>query len=180
MPAEPGILPPDGAERLARMRLFVLDVDGTLTEGRIVYDDQGRELQSFCVQDGHGLVMVRKAGVALAWITGRGSAATERRAKELQVVALACQSGPKAKVLRELQERLEIAPDETLAMGDDVTDFELAQHAGFFAAPANARPEVLELADYVCQATGGSGAVREVCDHILRARGCFPEPPSGR
>jgi len=180
MPPEPGILPPDGAERLARMRLFVLDVDGTLTEGRIVYDDQGRELQSFCVQDGHGLVMVRKAGVALAWITGRGSAATERRAKELQVVELVCRSGPKGQVLEELQERLGIRPEETLAMGDDVTDFELAGRAGLFIAPANARPEVLDHADYVCRASGGSGAVREICDHILRARGCFPEPPSGR
>jgi len=180
MPPEPGILPADGPERLRRARLLALDVDGTLTDGRIVYDDQGGELQSFCVQDGHGLVMVRKAGVQLAWITGRGCAATERRARELQVVELVCRSGPKGAVLSALQERLGIEPDATVAMGDDVTDLELALHAGFFAAPATARPEVRERADYVCAARAGDGAVRELTDHLLRALGRFPEPPSAR
>lgn len=180
MPPEPGILPADAPERLRRAKLLALDVDGTLTDGRIVYDDRGGELQSFCVLDGFGLSMVRKAGVLLAWISGRGSAATERRARELGVGELVCQSGPKGAVLRGIQERHGIAPDATIAMGDDLFDLELAQRASFFAAPPGAHPDVLERADYVCRAAAGAGAARELCDHLLRALGAFPELPDGR
>ena len=155
--------------QLERTRLLVLDVDGVLTDGRVVYGN-GEELQFFDVQDGQGLAWLRKAGITVAWITGRGCEATRRRAEELGVAELHMRSGPKDAALRKIQERLGIAPDETVAMGDDLPDLGLAQYAGVFAAPANARPQVKERADIVTDASGGRGAVREICERILVAR----------
>ena len=162
--------------KLARVRLLALDVDGTLTDGRVTYDDAGAETVSFSVQDGHGLVLLREAGVALAWISGRGSAGTERRARELGVRELHLKAGPKEAVLAEIQARLSIAVDETAAMGDDVPDLGLARRAGFFAAPADAHPEVRACAAFVTSAAGGRGAVRELADLLLEARGVTPAP----
>ena len=155
--------------QLERTKLLVLDVDGVLTDGRVVYGS-GEELQFFDVQDGQGLAWLRKVGITVAWITGRGCEATRRRAEELGVAELHMKSGPKDTVLREVQKRLGIAPDETVAMGDDLPDLGLARHAGVFAAPANARPQVKERADIVTEASGGRGAVREICERILVAR----------
>lgn len=164
-------LPDEGARaRLAGVRLLALDVDGVLTDGRVTYVGE-HESQSFWVQDGQGLVWLRKAGVRLAWISGRGCEATERRARELGVDELHLRSGPKDQVLGEVQARLGVAPAETAAMGDDLPDLGLAERAGFFAAPANARSEVRARADLVTRASGGAGAVRELVEHILRAQG---------
>lgn len=170
----PGILPPDGPARLARVRLVALDVDGTLTEGHVIYDDAGREIVAFCAHDGQGLAWLAKHGIHVAWISGRGSQATERRAKELRIPEVHLHVGPKAEVLAEIQERLGIDPSETAAMGDDLPDLDLAARAGFFAAPSNARPEVQERADLVTKAQGGFGAVRELVDCLLRAQNAFP------
>ena len=104
---------------LARVRLLALDVDGTLTDGRVVHVGE-EELQAFCVLDGQGIAWLREAGVATAWITGRGCRATERRAAELRVEELVCQAGPKEELLADIQERLGIGPQETVAMGDDL------------------------------------------------------------
>ena len=142
---------PELVRRLAAVRLAAFDVDGTLTDGRVVYiGDQ--ELQAFCVYDGQGLSWLRKAGVTLAWITGRGCASTERRAQELDVEHLHTRSGPKEEVLRGIQERTGIAPSATLAMGDDLPDLAMARAADLFVAPASARLEVQEAADFVTSA----------------------------
>jgi 3-deoxy-D-manno-octulosonate 8-phosphate phosphatase (KDO 8-P phosphatase) len=164
----------DHAEALARVRLVALDVDGVLTDGRIVYVGDA-EAQMFDVHDGQGLAWLRRVGVELAWITGRGSAATEKRARDLGVTELHLHTRDKHAVLSDVQARLGIARDETLAMGDDVPDLGLARGAGLFVAPANARAEVRERADVVCQAGGGRGAVRETCEALLRARGAWDE-----
>ena len=156
--------------RLSRIRLVALDVDGVLTDGRVVYVGE-EELQSFDVQDGFALSRLRKAGLAVAWITGRGCRATERRAAELGVDELHVKAGPKDVILAELQVRLDIPPEATLAMGDDLPDLRMARCAGLLAAPANARPEVRERADLVTAAAGGRGAVRELCERLLAARG---------
>jgi 3-deoxy-D-manno-octulosonate 8-phosphate phosphatase (KDO 8-P phosphatase) len=157
-------------EKLKRTRLLVLDVDGVLTDGRVVYGG-GEEFQFFDVQDGQGLAWLRKVGITVAWITGRGCEATRRRAEELGVVELHVKSGPKHLVLADVQSRLGIARDETVAMGDDWPDLAFAREAGCFVAPANARAEVRERADFVTSAFGGRGAVRELCESILSARG---------
>ncbi|MFT4538899.1 MAG: 3-deoxy-D-manno-octulosonate 8-phosphate phosphatase (KDO 8-P phosphatase) [Planctomycetota bacterium] len=156
-------------QRLAAVRLLALDVDGVLTDGRIRYVDD-RELMQFDVKDGLGLVRLRRVGIRLAWITGRGCDATRRRAEELKVDELHMQSGPKAEVLARVQERLGVGPSETLAMGDDLPDLELASLAGLLVTPADAVRELRERADIVTKAAGGHGAVREVADQILAAR----------
>ena len=161
------------AEQLAilrELRLVVFDVDGTLTDGRVIYGDQG-ESQHFCVRDGQGLVWLRKQGVTLSWITGRGCAATERRARELGVEELHMASGPKAEVLRGVQARLGVQAQNTLVMGDDLPDLVMGQEAAFFAAPADARAEVRAQADWTASSCAGNGAARELCELILRAKG---------
>lgn len=165
-----GRLAPELVTKLAAVRLAVFDVDGTLTDGRVVYIGE-QELQSFCVYDGQGLVWLRRAGIELAWITGRGCASTQRRAKELGVAHLHCQSGPKDKVLAGIQARSGIGPEATLAMGDDVPDLAMAAGAAVFVAPAGARPEVLAAADLVTRATAGAGAARELAEVLLAIRG---------
>jgi len=161
-------------EKLARARLLVLDVDGVLTDGRVTYAGE-TELQSFCVHDGASFAWLREAGMQIAWITGRGSAATERRAQELGVQELHMRARPKTAVLAEVQARLGVPPDETVAMGDDLHDLDLAAGAGVFVSPANGRAEVRARADLVTRASGGAGAVRELAETILRAKGLWTE-----
>jgi 3-deoxy-D-manno-octulosonate 8-phosphate phosphatase (KDO 8-P phosphatase) len=162
----------DHADALARVRLVALDVDGVLTDGRVIYVGDV-EAQLFDVQDGQGLAWLKRAGIALAWITGRGAACTEKRAAELGVDALHMRTRDKHATLRDVQARLGISAEETLAMGDDVADLGLARAAALFVAPANARPELKARASFVTAASGGRGAVREVCEALLRARGAW-------
>lgn len=158
-------------EQLVGVRLVVLDVDGTLTDGRIAYPGLQEEIQTFDVRDGQGLRWLIEAGITVAWITGRGCEATKRRALELGIGELLTRSGPKQVALRELQERLGITQAETASMGDDVPDLGLAAASGFFCAPADACESVREAAQVVTIARGGKGAVRELCEAILRANG---------
>ena len=163
---------------LSACRLLALDVDGVLTDGSIVYAGEV-EQQVFHVRDGQGLVWLRRAGVELAWITGRGCEATRARAAELGVRELHMRVSDKAAVLRELQQRLDIAAEATVAMGDDLADLGLAQCAALFAAPADADARVRARAQLTTTARGGRGAVRELCEAILEARGMTPGAEPG-
>lgn len=158
--------------RLARVRLLALDVDGTLTDGRIRVEEGGESLD-FCVLDGIALLWLREAGVEIAWITGRDTPALRRRARDLRVAELHALVPDKAACLRALQHKLGIAPEETAAMGDDVPDLGLAAAAGIFACPQDARPELRARAQLVTSARGGEGAVREFAELLLRARGAW-------
>lgn len=163
---------------LTRARLLALDVDGVMTDGKVVYaaaDEKVLEVQSFDVQDGIALRWLSKAGIKIAWITGRGCAVTEHRARELKIDALVMQVESKRETLAKLQERMQIGVEETVAMGDDLPDLGMRARAGFFAAPANARPEVRDRSDLVLSRSGGAGAVRELAEILLRARGRFQE-----
>jgi 3-deoxy-D-manno-octulosonate 8-phosphate phosphatase (KDO 8-P phosphatase) len=157
---------------LAGARLVVLDVDGTLTDGRVIYAGT-EEVATFHVHDGLGLVWLREAGLQVAWISGRGSRAVERRARELGVRELRLGVPDKARALEELQRQLDVAPEHTVAMGDDFPDLPMAALARLFVAPANARPEVRERAQLVTRAAGGAGAVRELAERMLAARGLW-------
>lgn len=157
-----------------RARLLVLDVDGVMTDGKVVYASAGgavSEVQCFDVQDGIALRWLAKDGFKLAWITGRGCAVTQHRARELKIDVLEMQVDSKSAVLRSVQERLGIGVDETIAMGDDLPDLGLRARAAVFAAPANACVDVKERADLVLARSGGAGAVRELAEILLRARG---------
>ncbi len=162
---------------LERARLLALDVDGTLTDGGVVYVGDA-ELVRFSVRDGQGLALLARAGVKVAWITGRGSRAVERRARELAVAAYRPRVSDKAAALAEVQEQLGIAPAETIAMGDDLPDLALAGGAALFVAPADAEPEVLARADWIAPARGGAGAVRALCRAMLVARGRWDGGPT--
>jgi 3-deoxy-D-manno-octulosonate 8-phosphate phosphatase (KDO 8-P phosphatase) len=164
----PGLSPAIAA-LFARARLLALDVDGVLTDGSVLYGDAG-EVQRFNVHDGQGLAWLREAGVHVTWISGRGCKATLRRAEELGVVEVHTRAGPKDEILAAVQKRLDVGREDTVAMGDDLPDLRLARRAGLFVAPADARPEVRERAALVTDASGGRGAVREVCEHLLRCR----------
>lgn len=170
-PADSG--PVDPRAGFSRTRLVVLDVDGVLTDGRIVYGAYGPadETPRFHVQDGLGLRWLVEAGIKVAWITGRGCVATMHRARELGVEEVHQKVARKSEVLRAIQSRHSIDAGETVAMGDDLPDLSLRAAAGTFVAPANARDEIKAVADLVTQRSGGDGAVRELCEHILRAQG---------
>lgn len=158
---------------LAGVKLVALDVDGVLTDGRIVYgaDGPADELMTFHVRDGIGLRWLIDAGIVVVWITGRGCAATRARAKELGIARLVERSGPKGAVLAQIQAELGLSIAQTLVMGDDVPDLPMRARAGCFAAPADAIDDVQARADFVTRAGGGRGAVRELCELVLRAQG---------
>lgn len=160
--------------RLREIRLVVLDVDGTLTDGGIWYGD-GPELQRFDVRDGYALGRLKAAGVRQVWITGRGCAATERRAFELGVSSLLQHVSSKREALEKVQRRLELAPEVTLAMGDDLPDLGLFELAGVRACPSDAAAQVRAKSDIVATRPGGHGAVREVLERLLRAQNQWPD-----
>jgi len=161
------------SRRLAKIRLAVFDVDGTLTDGHVVYVG-GEEQQTFSVKDGYALARLAKADIAQVWITGRGCDATERRAKELGVTELLLEVRDKTAALAEVQGRLGVSREETLVMGDDIPDLEMRAGAALFAAPRDAAPEVIDQADIVSRFDGGVGAAREVCRLLLMAQGAWP------
>jgi 3-deoxy-D-manno-octulosonate 8-phosphate phosphatase (KDO 8-P phosphatase) len=159
--------------KLARARLVCLDVDGVMTDGRIVYGPRGREqeLQFFHVQDGIAIEWLLQHGLAVVWISGRGSRTTEVRAKELGVSELHTRVKDKRLCLEDVQRRRSIAVDETIVMGDDLPDLALHSLCALFTAPRNAVAEVRAKAALVTRAAGGAGAVRELAQRILAARG---------
>lgn len=158
---------------LAAVKLVALDVDGVLTDGRIVYGKGGvdDEQMTFHVRDGIGLRWLADAGIAVAWITGRGCAATRSRAAELGITRLVERAGPKGEELARVQRELGCERSATLAMGDDLPDLPMRGACALFVAPADAEAEVRARADLVTAAGGGRGAVRELCELLLRAQG---------
>jgi 3-deoxy-D-manno-octulosonate 8-phosphate phosphatase (KDO 8-P phosphatase) len=155
--------------RAARVRLVLLDVDGVLTDGRLYYGPEGEAMKAFDVKDGHGIVLLRDH-VELGVISGRPGKASEKRLQELRVKHLVF--GERDKLAGYAQLAHLGVPDEEVAyMGDDVNDVPLLRRVGLAACPADARSEVREVAHLVTRAPGGRGAVRELCDLLLRAKG---------
>lgn len=161
---------PDVLARAAKVRLACFDVDGTLTDGRIYLDDDGREAKAFHVHDGMGLSLLRRAGIAVAFVTARDGEVARRRAAELGVEAHVGIKDKRACV-EALRARLGLAADEVAFMGDDLADLEALAAAGLAAAPADAHPSILGHVHWQATALGGDGAAREFCDLVLAARG---------
>lgn len=158
-------------QRAADIRLLVLDVDGVLTDGRLYFSAQGEELKVFHVRDGAGIVQVLRAGIAVAVISGRDSRAVERRMTELGVSLVRQGVSDKLASLRELLDILGLGPQAVACVGDDTPDLPLLANTRLGIAVAAAHPAVREKAHYVTRLPGGQGAVREVCDLLLAARG---------
>ena len=168
-------LPPEVLQRASRVSLLVLDVDGVLTDGRIVYADYGDELKFFDVQDGAALVFWNRVGLRSAVITARTSRLMKRRAKELRVDVLAQGQLLKLPAYEQLLKRLRASDEQVCAIGDDLMDLPILRRAGLAVAVANAVDEVKAVAHYVTKRPGGRGAVREVVDTILKAKGLWDE-----
>ncbi|MDH3550121.1 MAG: HAD-IIIA family hydrolase [Gammaproteobacteria bacterium] len=160
-----------GLNKLGEIALVAFDVDGVFTDGRFYLSDDGIETKAFHTQDGYGIRQLIKAGVAVAVISGRRSGAVEKRMAELDVrhVLLGCKD--KVAAMNELAAKLDIAITTCAYVGDDMPDLPLLEHVGFSVAVANAVPVLQEKCDYVTRKPGGSGAVREVCDLVIAARG---------
>ncbi len=156
--------------RAARIRLACFDVDGTLTDGRLIYDADGRELKAFHALDGLGLKLLQSAGIAVALITARRSVTTELRAKELGVPAYTHEHDKLART-RDLAAAAGIGLDQVAFMGDDLADLSALLACGLSVAPANAHPWTAARAHWMTSARGGMGAARELCDLILVAQG---------
>ena len=159
-----------GLERLDAIRLVAFDIDGVFTDGRFYLSDDGIETKAFHTQDGYGVRRLLDAGVEVAVISGRRSAAVEHRMAELRVrhVVLGCKD--KVAAFDELIAALGIDAADCAFVGDDMPDLALLQHVGLSIAVANAVQAVQERCDYVTRRPGGFGAVREVCDLVAAAR----------
>lgn len=148
-----------------------MDVDGVLTDGTVQIHADGTESKIFSILDGMGLVRLRKAGIATAWISGRASEATSVRAAELKIDHLVQGRTDKLTVLQELAARLALGPAQVCYIGDDDIDASAIAWAGIGVAPAGSMPAALAAAGFVPTRPAGRGAVREVCEQILAARG---------
>ena len=158
------------AERASRVKLMIFDVDGVLTDGGLLFTAEGDTMKAFNSMDGHGMKLLRQAGIETAIITGRKSGIVAARAKEMHITHVYQGIDNKPQAFADLLEATGMTADACGYMGDDWPDLPVMLRCGFATAPANAHPEVIARAHWVAEARGGHGAVREVCDAILRAQ----------
>jgi 3-deoxy-D-manno-octulosonate 8-phosphate phosphatase (KDO 8-P phosphatase) len=161
------------AERCAAIELLVLDVDGVLTDGQVIYAGAEAEIKAFHVRDGSALAIWKRVGKRAALISGRDSPAVTRRAAELGVEPVLQGSADKLAALRHIVSGIGVALEHVAAIGDDLPDLPVLAHVGLAVAVADACPEVREAAHYVTQAPGGRGAVREAIELVLRCQGIW-------
>ena len=157
--------------RAKKIRLFVLDVDGVLTDRRIILDSNGTHVKSFDVRDGFGLVLARQAGIKVAIITAEESHVVTLRAQQLKIDWVAQAARDKGHAFQECLKHFRVSPQQMSYMGDDLLDLPVLRRVGFAATVADAPPEVKEHVHYVAKCRGGRGAVREVVELFLRAQG---------
>ncbi|HPX19102.1 MAG TPA: HAD-IIIA family hydrolase [Deltaproteobacteria bacterium] len=155
------------------IKYLVLDADGVLTDCRLYYTDDGQEIKSFNVRDGHGIKLLMRAGIGVAIITGRYSKAVEHRAKDLQIEYLVQGAKDKKAALLNFSQQVGVGPEEMAYMGDDVVDLPAMALCGMSIAPSDAADMVRERADIVTSTRGGHGAVREAAEIILKRLGLF-------
>jgi 3-deoxy-D-manno-octulosonate 8-phosphate phosphatase (KDO 8-P phosphatase) len=157
------------------IKLLLLDVDGVLTDGSLIYSHEGKESKAFNTQDGFGLRMLQDAGVEVGIITARSSEALERRGQDLKISHLYQGAGNKLVAYKEIVKATGLKPFQIAYMGDDWLDMVLLKRVGLAVAPANAVQEVKEMVHYTTEQSGGHGAVRELCDLILEGMGKHKE-----
>jgi 3-deoxy-D-manno-octulosonate 8-phosphate phosphatase (KDO 8-P phosphatase) len=154
-----------------KIRLLLLDVDGVLTDGRILYDAKGREMKYFHVHDGLGIRWLLNEGIRVGFLSGRSSGAVEMRAKELGISFLFQGIKDKMILYGKLLQKTKLDPEQVSYMGDDFIDIRLLKNVGLSISVSNGHPLVQKEVDYITQAAGGFGAVREVCELIFKAQG---------
>ncbi len=152
------------------IKLVAFDVDGVLTDGGLIFDENGHEYKVFNAKDGQGIVNLNNAGIVTAIITARKNGTVEHRAKNLNIKELHQGSKNKIATLNEIMEKYEISFEEIAYMGDDLPDICILEKVALKGCPADAVDEVKKVANFVSSKNGGHGAVREFCDYILRGR----------
>ncbi|MCC6546701.1 HAD hydrolase family protein [Candidatus Sumerlaeota bacterium] len=156
-------------KRLTRIRLLAFDVDGVLTDGSIVLGDD-MEVKRFNVKDGAGIALAQKGGLLVSFVTARESKCVARRAEELRIADVIQGTTDKQGSLMHLARKHQLSVDDILYMGDDFPDFSALRVAGVSVAPADAVEEIRSIVDIVTDARGGRGAVREICEQVLKAQ----------
>ena len=157
-------------EKLANIKLLLLDVDGVLTDGKITYTDKGEEIKSFNSKDGLGIRLLMDSGIKIGIITGRKSGALTHRCENLGIDLLFDGIKDKLKAFNTILEKTTISAKETAFAGDDLPDLPVMKRAGLSICPADAPMYIQEHADIVTRQKGGEGAIREICDEILKAQ----------
>jgi 3-deoxy-D-manno-octulosonate 8-phosphate phosphatase (KDO 8-P phosphatase) len=160
-------------EQCKKIKLIILDVDGVMTDGRIIFDNNGNELKAFHVRDGHGIKMAIKAGLRMAIITGRQSKVVQIRAEELGIQDVFQGIKDKRVAYENLLDKYGLKEEETAFMGDDIVDIPLMKRAGLAGAPKDADKLTAKEADFVSDKRGGRGAVRDFIEFVLKASGIW-------
>jgi 3-deoxy-D-manno-octulosonate 8-phosphate phosphatase (KDO 8-P phosphatase) len=163
------------SDRLKTIRILILDVDGVLTTGEVMLDSRGREIKRFDVKDGLGIRLLQKAGIQTAIATGRRSEALRHRCRELGIELLYDGLKDKVPVVESISTRTGLTARQMAFAGDDLPDLPLMRRVGLAIAVADAHPLVRNHAQLVTRARGGRGAVREICEHILKAQGLWDD-----
>jgi 3-deoxy-D-manno-octulosonate 8-phosphate phosphatase (KDO 8-P phosphatase) len=161
--------------RARKIKLLLLDVDGVLTDGRIIYDSKGRDSKFFNVHDGLGVYLLKKANISTVLITAKGSRSIKPRARDMRVAEILADVSPKSSVFDKILRKYRVNPEEVCFVGDDLVDLCLMSKVGFAVAVFNAAPEIKNAAHYITQREGGRGAVREVSELILKSQGKWQE-----
>ena len=153
-----------------KIKFLILDVDGVLTDGKIIYDSEGKEMKFFNVLDGLGIVLLKREGIRTAIITAKASKVVTRRSKDMQIVKVYQNISDKKAAYKEILKEFCLCDDQVCFMGDELIDLPVLVRVGFSVAVANAVPEVKREVDYITKRSGGQGAVREVVEIILKSQ----------
>jgi 3-deoxy-D-manno-octulosonate 8-phosphate phosphatase (KDO 8-P phosphatase) len=162
-------------DKIKKIKVLLLDVDGVLTDGRIIYDSRGRDSKFFDVHDGMGVYLLKKSGIPSVLITAKGSRTIKPRAKDMRVDMVFEDVSPKTSVLDKIIKIYKVTPEELCFVADDLVDLCLMKKVGFPVAVANAAPEIKKAAVFVTAKSGGRGAVRELAELILKTQGKWEE-----
>ncbi|MEA3489735.1 MAG: HAD-IIIA family hydrolase [Candidatus Omnitrophota bacterium] len=170
---------PEVIERAKKIKLLILDVDGVLTDGRIIYGNYGDEIKNFDVNDGLGIYLLKKAGIKCVVLTAKASPVVTKRARELRIDKVYHNFHYKIDALRKMRRKFRIKSDEEICfIGDDLIDIPVLKRAGLSVCPPNAMEEVKPFTHFITGASGGRGAVREVCELIMKAQGAWEDVTS--
>ena len=162
-------------EKLKNIKLLLLDVDGVLTDGKIVYTDSGEQIKAFDVKDGHGLKLLMRSGAEVVLITGRESKVVLHRARDLGIQEVYQKVTNKIEIYEKILKEKNLEDIHVGFVGDDLIDIPVLRRVGFSVAVEDAIPEVKEIVDYVTSKKGGEGAVREVCELLLKSQNKWEE-----
>ena len=157
-------------QKLKSIKVLILDVDGVLTDGRVIYTDSGEEIKRFDVRDGHGLKLLMRSGIEVILLTGRESKVVLHRARDLGIEHVYQKALNKIEVYKTILAQRNLEDKEVGFVGDDLVDLPVLRKVGFSAAVPDAVPEVKEIVDYITTKKGGEGAVREICELLLKAQ----------